>query len=110
MVVNKRVGSIHARKHYVCASLIQNAVCRCCALCRSVIKGLCKVTGEKTDMCKSQRLRHRQGSASMKRLAGLSLVPASQFVVRVSQLFASHCRHSLGLIAITIDSRVTIVE
>ena len=32
--------------------------------------------------------RHRQGSASMKRFAGLSLVPASQFVARVSLLFA----------------------
>ena len=32
--------------------------------------------------------RHRQGSTSMKRFIGLSLVPASQFVARVSQVFA----------------------
>ena len=39
---------MHARKHYVWASLFQDAVRTCCALCKSVKKGLCKVTGEKT--------------------------------------------------------------
>ena len=53
-MLSERVGSMHARKHYVCTSLVQNAVCRCCALCRSVKKGLCKVTGEKTDVHESQ--------------------------------------------------------
>ena len=46
-MLSKRVGSMHACKHYMCASLVQNAVCTCCALCRSVKKGLCKVAGEK---------------------------------------------------------------
>ena len=49
-MLSERVGSIHACKHYVCARLVQNPVCTCCALCRSVKKGLCKVTGEKTDV------------------------------------------------------------
>ena len=87
-MLSERVGSMHARKHYVCTSLVQNGVCTCCALCRSMKKCLCKVTGEKTDVRESQGWRHRQGSASMKRFAGLSLVPASQFVAQVSQLFA----------------------
>ena len=49
-MLSERMGSMHARKHYVCARLVQNPVCTCCALCRSVKKGLCKVTGEKTDV------------------------------------------------------------
>ena len=94
-LLSKRVGSMHACKHYVWASPVQNAVCMtCCALCRSVKKGLCKVTGEITDVHESQGWRHRQGSASMKRFAGFSLIPALQFVVRVSQLSLSHCQHA----------------
>ena len=81
-MLRERVGSMHTRKRCVCASLVQNAVCTCCALCRSVKKGLCEVTSKKID------IRHRQGSTSMKRFAGLSLVPTSQFVVRMPQLFA----------------------
>ena len=45
---------MHTRKHYVCASLVQNAVCKCCALCRSVKEGLCKVTGEKLTYVKAK--------------------------------------------------------
>ena len=30
-MLSERVGSIHASKHFVCASLVQNAVCTCCA-------------------------------------------------------------------------------
>ena len=30
-MLSKRVGSMHAHKHFVCASLVQNAVCTCCA-------------------------------------------------------------------------------
>ena len=44
--------------------------------------------------------RHRQGSASMKRFAGLSLIPASQFVARVSLLFAFPSS-ALSLVAIS---------
>ena len=42
-MLSERVGSMHASKHFVCASLVQNAVCVLC-LCSSVKKGLCKVT------------------------------------------------------------------
>ena len=73
-MLSERVESMHAHKHYMCASLVQNAMCTCCALCS--YKGLCKVTGEKTDVCESQGWQHRQRSASMKGFAGLSLVPA----------------------------------
>ena len=52
--LSERVGSMHAHKHYVCASLVQNAVCMWCALCRCVKKGFCEVTGEKTDVRESQ--------------------------------------------------------
>ena len=30
-MLSERVGSMHARKHFVCTSLVQNAVCTCCA-------------------------------------------------------------------------------
>ena len=30
-ILNERVGSIHARMHYVCVSLVQNAACTSCA-------------------------------------------------------------------------------
>ena len=86
-MLSERVGSMHAHKHYMCTSLVQNAVCRCCALCRSVKKGLCKVTTERK-LTYMKAKRHRQGSTSMKRFTGLSLIPASQFVAGVSQLFA----------------------
>jgi len=46
------------------------------------------VTGKKTDVRESQGWRNWQGSASMRRIAGLSLVAASQFIAWVSQLFA----------------------
>ena len=59
-MLSKKVGSMHARKNYVCATLVQNAACMCCALCRSVEKGLCKVTGEKMNVCESQEWRHQQ--------------------------------------------------
>ena len=74
----------------MCAQVltVQNAVCTCCVLCRSVKKCLCKVTGEKTDVRESQEWQHQIVRASMKRFAGLSLVLASLFVARVSQLFA----------------------
>ena len=36
-----------ARMHYVCISLVQNAVYTCCAYVGKCEKGLCKVTGEK---------------------------------------------------------------
>ena len=49
-MLSERVASMHTRKCCVCASLVQNAVCTCCASCRSVKKGLCKVTGEKIDI------------------------------------------------------------
>ena len=35
-MLSERMGSMHVRMHYVCKSLIQNAVCTCCALCRKV--------------------------------------------------------------------------
>ena len=59
-MLSEKVGSMHTRKHYVCASLVQNAVYTYCALCRSVKKGLRKVTGEKTDVRESQGWQHRQ--------------------------------------------------
>ena len=59
-MLSKRVGSVHARKHYMCVSFVQNVVCTCCALCTSVKKGLCKVTGEKTDVHESQGWQHQQ--------------------------------------------------
>ena len=57
-MLSERVGSMNTHKHYVCASLVQNAVCMCCALYRSVKKGLCKVTGKKTDVRESQGWRN----------------------------------------------------
>ena len=30
-MLSERVGFMHARKHYVCASLVQNSVCTCCS-------------------------------------------------------------------------------
>ena len=80
-----RVGSMHVCMHYVCASLVQNAVCTCC----TYVKRVCvEWTTRKTEVHESQGWWHRQGSASMKRFAGLSLIPASQFVARLSLLFA----------------------
>ena len=46
-MVSERVESMDARMYYVCVSLVQNAVCTCCAYVGSVKKGLCEVTGEK---------------------------------------------------------------
>ena len=45
-MLSERVGSMHAHicMHYMCASLIQNAVWTCCAYVERV---LCEVTGEK---------------------------------------------------------------
>ena len=53
-------------------------------------RGLCEVTSEEklTYAKPKDAWQHRQGSASMKRFAGLSLVTASQFVAGVSLLFA----------------------
>ena len=71
--------------HYVCASLVQKTVCTCVEVWKRVcVKWLAK----KTDVGESQEWWHQQGSTSMKRFAGLSLIPASQFVARVSLLFA----------------------
>ena len=36
VMLTERVGSMHTHKHYVCTSLVQNAVCMCCDLCRRV--------------------------------------------------------------------------
>ena len=41
---------MHPRMHYVCASLAQNAVCTCCAYVGKCERGLCEVTGGKTDV------------------------------------------------------------
>ena len=85
-MLSERVGSMHAHKHYVCTSLVQNAVCRCCALCRSVKKGLCKVTGEKTDVHESQTTPTRKHKYEEVRWS----LSHSSLAVRcgVSQLFA----------------------
>ena len=40
----KQEGGVYGpHMHYMCVSLVQNAVCTCCAY---VGKGLCEVTGE----------------------------------------------------------------
>ena len=39
--LNERVESVYARMDYACASLVQNAVCTCCVLCRKVQKRVC---------------------------------------------------------------------
>ena len=46
-MLSERVGSMHPRMHYVCVSLVQNAVCMCCAYVGKRKKGLCEVTGKK---------------------------------------------------------------
>ena len=46
-MLSKREGSMHARMHYVCVSLVQNAVYTRCAYVGKCEKGLCEVTGEK---------------------------------------------------------------
>ena len=63
-------------------------------------KGLCKVTGEKTDVRESQGWRHRQESASMKRFAGLSCSSLTVCCAGVSA-FRFPIVSILGLIAIT---------
>ena len=89
-MLSERVGSMHPCMHYVSVSLVQNAVCTCCAYVGKCEKGFVwSNRREKRTYVKSKDAwRHRQGSASMKWFAGLSLVPASQFVARVSLLFA----------------------
>ena len=59
-MLSEKVGSMHARKNCVCANLVQNSVCMCCALCRSVETGLCKVTSKKMDVRESQGWQHQQ--------------------------------------------------
>ena len=85
-MLSEKVGSMHACKHYVCARLVQNAVCTCCALCRSVKIGLHKVTGERRTYVKA-----KYGNTDKRKYEevcwSLSLVPAVNFVVRVSLLF-----------------------
>ena len=76
-----------ARMHYVCTKSCPECsvhMLYCVGKCE---KDLCEVTDEKY-MKPKDAWRDRQGSASMKRFAGLSLIPASQFVARVSLLFA----------------------
>ena len=63
--------------------------------CRKVWKRVCvKLSGRKTDVRETQGWRHLQGSGSMKRFADLSLVLASQFVLRVSLFSLSHRQRS----------------
>ena len=52
-MLSERVESMHACKHFVCASLVQNAVYVLC-LCSSVKNGLCKVTSKNIDVRESQ--------------------------------------------------------
>ena len=41
-MLSERVGSMHAHRHYVCASLVQNVVCMCSAYVEKCEKkGLC---------------------------------------------------------------------
>ena len=77
-----------ARMHYICVSLVQNAVCTCCTYVGKCEKGLVwSDRREKLTYVKPKDAwRDRQGSASMKRFAGLSLVLASQFVARARAL------------------------
>ena len=86
----KREGGVYApRMHYVSVSLVQNAVCTCCAYVGKFEKRFVWSNRREklTYMKPRDAWRHWQGSASMKRFAGLSLAPASQFVARVSLLF-----------------------
>ena len=45
-MLSEREGSMDAHIHYVCVSLVQNAVYTCCAYVGKCEKGLCEVTGE----------------------------------------------------------------
>ena len=63
-------------------------------------KGLCKVTGEKTDVRESQGWRHWQESTSMKRFAGLSCSSLTVCCASVSA-FCFPIVSILGLIDIT---------
>ena len=87
-MLSERVGFMHTCMHYLCVS-VQNGVSTCCAYVGNCEKGFVWSNwGEKlTYMKPKDAWRHRQGSASMKRFAGLSLIPASQFVAWVSLLF-----------------------
>ena len=38
-MLSKRVGSVHTHMHYVCVSLVQNAVCMCNAYVEKCEKG-----------------------------------------------------------------------
>ena len=95
-MLSERVGSIHSRKHYVCASLVENAVCTCCALCRSMKKGLCKVTSKKTDVRESQGWRHWQEAQAWRdSLVSLLFQPCSSLRGCLS-FSLSHCQHYLS--------------
>ena len=80
-MLSERVGCMHARKLYVCASLVQNAMCTHCV----------------SDWRENWRMwkpwRHQQGSASMKKFAGLSFQPRSLLCGCLSFSF-SHCQRS----------------
>ena len=97
-MLRKRVGSTHACMHSVCVSLIQNAVCMCCACVEKYENGdwrenLTYVKAKDGDTG------YRQRSARMKRFAGLS---HSSLAVRCAGASAFHFSivGILGLVAI----------
>ena len=65
--LTERVGSVHARMHYACASLVQNVVCTCCALCREKCEKAFVWSDWRGKLTHVKGWRHQQWSTSMKR-------------------------------------------
>ena len=101
-MLSERVGSMHAHicMHYVCASLVQNAVWTCCAYVEKCEKGF--VWSDWRQKRESQGWGHRQGSASSYEEVRWSL-SRSSLAVRCAGVsaFRFPIIGVLGLVAIT---------
>ena len=86
-MLRKRVGSIHT-------SLVQNAVCMCCALCRSVKKVCVKWLARKLTYVKiKDGDTNKEAQVWSGSLVSLSFQPRSS-LRRCLIFLLSHCRHS----------------
>ena len=93
-MLSERVRSMHAHEHYVCASLVQNAVCTRCALCRSVKKVCVKWPARKLMYMKAKDGdTDKEAEVWRGSLVSLSFQPCSSLRGCLSFLL-SHCRRS----------------
>ena len=102
-MLSERVGSMHARMHYVCMKSCPECSVRMLFLCRKVWERACvKWLVRKTDVRKTQGCRlHRQGSASMKRFAGLCFLLSHRWCSQCCSYhnYTLHCSHERGMAA-----------